>query len=85
MCVHACVCVCAVVEEAVQKWGGYLSYRTHFVWTKITFLWNDSKNWGGSAPLAPPILPPMCMHVCMYVRVDCGLFIITNSTALIQG
>jgi len=50
-----------VAEEAVQKWGGggYLSYRTHFVWRKLTFLWSDSKNWGGLNPLCPPISPPL--------------------------
>jgi len=49
-----------VAEEAVQKWGGYLSYRTHFLWRKITFLWSDSKNWGG---LEPP-LPPLYLRPC---------------------
>jgi len=35
--------------------GGYLikSYQDIFVWRKITFLWSESKNWGGSVPLAP--------------------------------
>jgi len=36
--------------------GGYLSYRTHFVWRKITFLWSDSKNWEGLSPLCSPYI-----------------------------
>ena len=32
------------VQEAVQKWEGYLSYQDTFVWRKIKFLWSDSKN-----------------------------------------
>jgi len=41
-----------------SKLGGYLSYQDTFVWSKITLLWSDSKNWGG---LYPPILPPMAV------------------------
>jgi len=32
---------------------GYLSYQDTFVWRKITFLWSDSKKWGGGGAPAP--------------------------------
>ena len=40
-------------EEATQNRGGYSDCQDTFAWRKITFLWKDSKIWGGFSPLAP--------------------------------
>ena len=42
--VHTHVC------GSCSKVGSYLSYQDTFVCRKITFLWSDSKNWGGAQP-----------------------------------
>ena len=37
-------------KKVVQNWKDYLSYQDTFVYSKIIFLWSDSKNWGPALP-----------------------------------
>ena len=48
-----------MVEEAVQKWEGYLNFQDTFVWRNLHSYGGLVKS-GGLQPPSPPIPPPMC-------------------------
>jgi len=58
----------------------YLSYQDTFVWRKITFLWSDSKNWGDSAPLAPPPSHSNAYGQIQHSASPCAIFIFQHIT-----
>jgi len=52
-----------------SKVGGLFKLQNTFCMEKITFLWSDSKNWGGLSPLCPPYISALgtCMlNVLVY-------------------